>query len=540
MTPRGRMAGIGAFTLASALLLSACGGSGSSDEGDSTAAAEGDSTGVVSISSGEPQNPLTPGMTNEVYGGLVVKNIYSGLVYYDADGAIENEVAESIESEDNQNWTITIQDGWTFSDGTPVTAQSFVDAWKYVANLDNAQNQQYFFNGFAGFSFEEPSDIAVEVVDETTFTAELSQPASDFPLWLGYSAFNPMPEAFFEDPEGFGSEPIGNGPYELESWENDSLITLVPREGYEGPRQPANGGLEMVAYVEEDTAYNDMLDGNLDVLPNVPSSAFATFEDELGERAVNQPAAVIQVVNVPEWLPEFQGEAGVMRRQAISMAIDRETITETLYSGSRTPASDFTSPVIDGFSDDIPGSEILDYDPEGAAEMWEQAEEMDPIGDYTLQIASNADSDHQDWIDAACNTIRTDLGIGCEFAPYTTFDEFLNARDDESVEGIFRGGWQADWPSMSNFLGPIYGTGAGSNDMNYSNEEFDALLAEAAAAEDTATATELYKEAQEILFQDVPGIPLWYQNATGGYAETVENVEFGWDSDPILYQITKE
>ncbi|WP_402464241.1 peptide ABC transporter substrate-binding protein [Isoptericola aurantiacus] len=540
MTPRRRLAGIGAFTLASALLLTACGDSGSSDEGESTATGDGASSGIVSVSSGEPQNPLTPGMTNEVYGGLVVKNIYSGLVYYDADGAIENEVAESIESDDNQTWTITIQDGWTFSDGTDVTAQSFVDAWNYVADIENGQNAQYFFNGFKGYDTEKSSELALEVVDDLTFTAELNVPSSDFPLWLGYSAFFPMPQAFFDDPDSFAETPIGNGPYEIESWEHDSLISMVPREGYEGPRAPANGGLEMVAYTEEDTAYNDMLDGALDVLPNVPTSAFGVFEDELGDRAVNQPAAVIQVVNVPEWLPEFQGDAGVMRRKAISMAIDRDTITETLYSGSRTPAHDFTSPVIDGYSEDIPGSEILEYDPEGAKEMWDEAESMDPIGDYTLQIASNADSDHQDWIDAVCNTIRADLEIGCEFAPYTTFDEFLNARDDESVEGIFRGGWQADWPSMSNFLGPIYGTGAGSNDMNYSSEEFDAKLAEAAAASDTETATTLYKEAQEILFADVPGIPLWYQNATGGYAETVENVQFGWDSDPILYQITKE
>lgn len=415
-----------------------------------------------------------------------------------------------------------------------------MDAWKYTANLENAQNQQYFFNGFEGFSFEENSDIAVEATDDLTITAELSVPSADFPLWLGYSAFYPLPESFFENPDSFNEEPVGNGPYVIDSWTHDQEISLVPNESYEGPRTPANGGLDLVAYTEEDTAYNDLLGGNLDVLPNVPSSAFATFEDELGDRAVNQPAALIQVVNVPEWLPEFQGEAGVMRRQAISLSIDRDTITEQLYSGSRTPAKDFTSPVIDGYSEDIPGSEVLTYDPEQAKELWDEAESMDPIGDYTLNIASNADSDHQDWIDAVCTTIRQDLEIGCEFAPYTTFDEFLDARDNGKVEGLFRGGWQADWPSMSNFLGPIYGTGAGSNDAQYSSEAFDAKLAEAAAAPDTDTATTLYKEAQEILFADLPGIPLWYQNATGGYSENVENVAFGWDSDPILYQISKQ
>jgi oligopeptide transport system substrate-binding protein len=75
--------------------------------------------------------------------------------------------------------------------------------------------------------------------------------------------------------------------------------------------------------------------------------------------------------------------------------------------------------------------------------------------------------------------------------------------------------------------------------MGYSSEEFDAKLTEANGAPDPETAVELYKEAQTILFQDMPGIPLWYNNATGGWSESVDNVVFGWDSDPLLYQVTK-
>jgi oligopeptide transport system substrate-binding protein len=532
---------VGGFALASALLLSACGGNGDTgDTGEGDNGDAGESTGIVSVFSGEPQSELTPGMTNEVFGGLVVKNLYSGLVSYDADGGIENEVAESIESDDNKTWTITIQDGWTFSDGTPVTASSFVDSWKFIANLDNEQNQQYFFNGFEGFSYDEGSDINVEVVDDHTFTAVLKEPSADFTLWLGYSAFYPMPESFYDDPEAWGDTPIGNGPYVVESWEHDQQISMRPSESYAGPRTPANGGLDLIAYTAEDAAYNDLLGGNLDIITNVPSSAFGTFEDELGDRAVNQPAALIQVVNVPEWVEEFQGEAGVKRRMAVSMAIDREAITETIYEGTRTPAHDFTSPVVEGYSDDIPGSEITTYDPDGAKALWDEAQDESPVpDDYTLLLASNADSDHQTWVDAVCNNIRQVLEIGCEFDPYTTFDEFLDARDDAEIKGLFRGGWQADWPSMSNFLGPIYGTGAGSNDAQYSSEEFDDKLVEASRAETPEEATELYKEAQEILFADVPGIPLWYQNATAGYSEAVDNVQFGWDSDPILDQVTK-
>ena len=534
-----RLTVLTALGLAGALALTACGSGGDDDGPD----AGSDGGGVVTVSNGEPQNPLLPAMTNEVYGGLVMQNLFAGLVYYDAEGAVQDEVAESIESDDNITWTITIADGWTFSDGTPVTAESFAKAWDYGAALDNAQNLSYFFEPIQGFSYDENTSLieagGLTVEDDSTLVVTLTQPESDFPLRLGYAAFFPLPEVFFEDPEAFGEKPVGNGPYMLESWEHDSVISLVPNPEYTGKRTPQNGGLDLVAYTDEDSAYNDLLGGQLDIIKNVPASAFPTFEDELGDRAVNQPSAVIQTITVPEWLPEFQGEAGLLRRQAVSHAINRPEVTEKIFSGSRTPATDFTSPVIDGWTEDIPGNDVLDYDPDLAAELWAQAEATSPVGDYTLQIASNADSDHQAWVDAVCNNIRTVLGIGCEFYPYPTFDEFLDARDSGTVPGLFRAGWQADYPAMSNFLGPIYGTGAGSNDGQWSNPAFDAKLAEANGADDPEQAVDLYLEAEAILFEQLPGIPLWYNNATGGWADTVENVEFGWDSDPILYQVTK-
>ncbi|MGW2095813.1 peptide ABC transporter substrate-binding protein [Promicromonospora sukumoe] len=551
MTPRKRLVGLGAFALASSLVLTACGGGGGDDTGD----AEGASTGIVTVGNGEPQNPIIPTMTNETFGSKVTSNVFAGLVYYDAEGVVHNEVAESIESDDNKVWTITLKEGWEFSDGTPVTAQSFVDAWNYGAYGPNAQNLSYFFDPIDGFAdVQVPTDkdgeptgddpasetlSGLEVVSDTEFTATLAQPESDFPLRLGYSAFFPLPEVFFDDPEAFGEAPIGNGPYVLETWEHNSLIELRPNETYAGDREVQNGGVDLIAYTDEDSAYNDLLDGNLDIVTNVPASAFGTFEDELGDRAVNQPAAVIQVINVPEYVKGFEGEAGLLRRQAISMAIDRASITETVFSGSRTPATDFTSPVINGWSEELEGNEVLDFNPDEAKKLWDQAEEIEPWGDEPLFIASNADSDHQSWIDPTCNGIRDTLGIDCEFDAYPTFDEFLDARDSEGIKGLFRGGWQADYPAMSNFLGPIYGTGAGSNDMGYSSEEFDAKLTEANGESDPDAAIELYKEAQTILFQDLPGIPLWYNNATGGWSESVDNVVFGWDSDPLLYQVTK-
>ncbi|GAA4421806.1 ABC transporter substrate-binding protein [Georgenia halophila] len=539
-----RMAGVAASVLAGSLVLAACGGgSGDGGDGGNQEGGGASSSAVIRANGTEPQNPLIPTSTNETGGGKVIDQLFAGLVYYDAEGAVHNEVAESIETEDNQNYTITLEEGWTFSNGEPVTANSFVDAWNYGALLSNAQNSSYFFESIKGFSYDEDSELTgLKVVDDHTFTVELKQPESDFPLRLGYSAFAPLPEVAFEDMEAFGQNPVGNGPYMMDgegAWAHGQSISLVPNPEYSGDRVPQNGGIEFVIYNNEDTAYNDLLSDNLDIIDNIPASAFEVFEEELGDRATNQPAAVIQVLNVPEYLPQFQGEAGNLRRQAISKAINREQITESIFSGSRTPAVDFTSPVIDGWTEDVPGNDVLVYDEQAAADLWAQAEEMEPWGDQPLYIATNTDSDHQAWVEAACNSIRNALGVECQMDGYPTFQEFLDDRDAGEIRGVFRGGWQADYPALSNFLAPIYYTNAGSNDMQYSSEEFDGLINQANGAETQEEANELLIEAQGVLMEDLPGIPLWYQNVTGGHSTLVDNVEFSWRSVPLYYQVTK-
>lgn len=531
------------LALASALALSACSSSDPDEGGASSESTDGGmSTGIVTANGTEPQNPLIPTNTNEVGGGRILDMIFAGLVYYDADGAPHNEVADSIESEDGQNYTITIKDGWTFTDGTPVTAQSFVDAWNYGALLSNEQLSSYFFEPIVGFSYDEDSELTgLTVVDDTTFTVELKQPESDFPLRLGYSAFYPLPEAAFEDIDAFGENPIGNGPYMLDgegAWEHNVKADLVPNPDYTGDRTPANGGISFVFYTTQDSAYNDLLAGQLDVVDAVPDSAFSTFETELGDRAVNQPAAVFQSFTIPQNLEHFTGEEGALRRAAISKAINRQEITDAIFQGTRTPASDFTSPVIDGWSDSIPGSDVLAYDADAAKALWAEADAISPY-EGTFTIGYNTDGGHQAWVDAVTNSIKNTLGISAEGNPYATFADMRTDITNRTITGAFRTGWQADYPSLYNFLGPIYATNAGSNDGDYSDAEFDGLLVKGAAESDIDAANVEFQKAQEILFRDLPAIPLWYSNVTGGSAETVDNVQFGWNSVPLYYEVTK-
>jgi len=531
--------GVAAIALAAAGALALTGCTSGSPE--STGGA-GSSTAVITTNGSEPQNPLVPTNTNETGGGKILDAIFAGLVYYDADGAPHNDMAESIETEDAQNYTIKIKADQKFSNGEPVTANSFVDAWNYGALLSNEQLSSYFFESIEGFSYDEDSELTgLEVVDDLTFTVKLKQPESDFPLRLGYSAFYPLPTAFFDDIDAYGENPIGNGPYMLDgegAWQHNEKIDLVVNPDYDGPRVAQNGGLDIIFYATQEAAYADLQGGNLDVLDAIPDGALSTFQDEFGDRSVTQAAAIFQSFTIPARLPHFDGEEGNLRRAAISKAINREEITDVIFSGTRTPAHDFTSPVIDGYSEDIPGSDVLDFDADAAKDLWAQADAISPWSG-SFQIAYNADGGHQAWVDAVANQLKNNLGIDASGAPYPTFAEVRTAITDRTIQTAFRTGWQADYPALFNFLGPIYATGAGSNDGDYSNADFDALLKEGLAETDLDKANEKFQQAQEILFKDLPAIPLWYSTVNGAWGQTVENVQFGWNSVPLYYEVTK-
>jgi oligopeptide transport system substrate-binding protein len=527
-----------ALVAAGALTLTGCSGGGATDSKPSANA-----SAIITTNGSEPQNPLIPTNTNEVGGGKILDAIFAGLVYYDADGKPVNDMAESIDTDDSQTFTIKLKEGNTFTNGEDVTAQNFVDAWNYGAALDNKQLSSYFFEDIEGFSYDEnvATLSGLKVVDDTTFTVTLKQPTADFPLRLGYSAFYPLPKAAFEDIDAYGQNPIGNGPYKLDgegAWKHDESIALVKNDDYKGGREVKNGGLTITFYAQQDAAYSDLIAGNLDILDAIPDSAFGSYESDLGDRAVNQAAAIFQSFAIPERLEHFSGEEGKLRRQAISMAINREEITKVIFQDTRTPAKDFTSPVIDGFSEDIKGNEVLTFDAKKAKELWDQADAISPWTG-TFQIAYNADGGHQGWVDAVSNQLKNTLKIDASGAPSPTFAEVRTAITDRTIQTAFRTGWQADYPGLFNFLGPLYATNAGSNDGDYSNPEFDALLKKGQGETSEEAANKDFQDAQAILMEDLPVIPLWYANVNGGYGEDVDNVKFGWNSVPLYYDVTK-
>ncbi|WP_407709736.1 ABC transporter substrate-binding protein [Arthrobacter nitrophenolicus] len=543
-----------------ALALTGCGAGGGTTEGGGEST--GDPNKVISAYSNEPQNPLLPANTNEVYGGRVVELLFEGLRTYDADGKPVNALAESIESDDAQNWTIKVKQGTKFTNGEEITATTFVDSWNYAANSKNLQNNGFFFESIEGY--EEVSAVTQETSadgktkttpaptaetmsglvakDDSTITVKLAQPEADWSLRLGYSAFFPLPSAALADPKAFGENPVGNGPYKMEkegAWVHDQSISLVKNPDYSGPREAKNGGVTFKFYTDPGPAYTDLQSDNLDVTDVLPSNALKTYVTDFPDRNATKPVATNSTLNIPPYNPNFQGEAGKLRRQALSYAINREEIAKVIFNGTRTPAKAFVPPVIEGFEEGIKGSEVLKFDAAKAKDLWAQAEKIQPYDDSKpLQIASNTDGGNKEWIDAVANGFKNNLGIQAEIQPFAKFAEVLNLRKSQQLPGLTRAGWQGDYPSLYNFLGPVWATNASSNYEKYTNPEFDKLLKEGLAAKTTEEANAKFNQAQEILFEDLPGLPLWDQARPIVWSNNVVKAETGWNGGIRYFDIT--
>lgn len=528
-----------AGVLAAATMLAGCVGDGGAD------------ADVVVANASEPQNPLIPTNTNETQGGRIIDRIFAGLMSYDANGAPALEVAEAIETADNTNYRIVLQPGWIFSDGSPVTAHSFVDAWNYGALTSNAQLQQGFFSPIDGYdavagvrSAGKPTATAMsglKVISDREFTVRLTAPTIDFTSRLAFAPFYPLPPGAFADMERFGQHPVGNGPYRLvdgDAWQHNVKIDLTANRGYRGNRMPRNTRLRFVFYTGLDTAYADLLSDNLDVLDTLPPSALATFRDDLKDRVATGPGAVNQTLDTPHRLEHFGGEEGRLRRLALSAAINRPQICEKLFADTRTPARDFTVHSLPGFDPDLPGNEALAFDPDRARRLWSAADAISPWGGQYV-IAYNADGGHQEWVDAVANSVKNVLGIDAVGAPQPTFAGMRSQVVDRSIRTAFRAGWQGDYPSLLEFLGPLFTTGAGANDVGYASPEFDAALAKAETAASLPQSYALTSAAQRILLHDMPVVPLWSPTGVAAWSSRVGNVGIIWNGQPDYERIVK-
>jgi oligopeptide transport system substrate-binding protein len=422
-----RFAACLAIPISVALLTSACGGSGGGPGSGGSGGRQTDAT--ISVNSTEPENPLIPGNTNETGGGKVVDALFTGLVEYDPKTAEpRNAVAQSIETTDSKLYTIKLKPGWTFHDGTPVTAQNFVDAWNYTAYSPNGQQNASFFAQIAGFDQVNTQDpdgangplaapqpaaqtmSGLRAVDDQTLEVTLAEPFSVFPTQLGYQAFMPLPRAFFTNQAAFEATPIGNGPFRFVSRQPGANIVLERYEQYGGERKPGVKGIEYRFYESAEAAYADVVSNNLDFIEIIPPSAIAgnLFETDLPNRSVSQTYLGLQRIGFPIYDARFQNP---QLRQALSMAIDREAVNQQIFNGLKPPADGLVAPNVPGRAEGQCG-ELCTYQPAKAKQIFDTTGFQGPI-----ELTSNADAGNAEWMQATCVTITQALGRSATSCP---------------------------------------------------------------------------------------------------------------------------
>ncbi|WP_052359326.1 ABC transporter substrate-binding protein [Actinoplanes friuliensis] len=524
-----------------ALLAAGCSGGGSED----TDAA----SNTVVIGIGEPQH-LIPSNATESSGAQVLSSLFYPLVDFDAQSKPVEVGAESVTSDDNKVWTIKLKSGFTFSNGEPVIADNFIDAWNYGAYGPNAQGASYFYERIEGYADLQSVDpdgeegpkkapepkaktlTGLKKVDDTTFTVTLSAPFAGWESVMGYTAFYPLPKAAFSAPgviaDGFEDAIIGNGPFKMKgTWEHDSQIVVEKVADFKGT-VPKIDGVTWKIYQDQKAEYADLTAENVDVQTTIPIESLAAAPGDLGDRFQKSPSSSFAFVGFPTFQKEF---AKKEVRQALSMAVNRQEMTDQIFLGSQTPATSFVSPVVAGYRDNTCGDNCK-YDPAKAKALYDANG-----GPKKIQVTYNADGGHKAWVDAMCNQIKASLGIECTGVGEPKFADLLTKVEKKEPVGLIRLGWLMDYPLMENYLGPLYGTGGSSNYYGYSNPAFDSLVKEGSAAKTTDEAIAKWQQAEDILAQDMPVIPLRFGQNVFGHSQKVKNVEVDLFSKVDLYKI---
>jgi oligopeptide transport system substrate-binding protein len=474
--------------------------------------------------------------------GLLHLLLFSGLQGGDPiEDQPVNVVASSVTSADQITWTIRLRDGWTFHNGEPVTAHSFVDAWNWSALQTNHTADNSTFSVIAGYGDLNPGDgkrprattmSGLKVLDRLTIQVKLLEPGN---LYLSMWDLAPLPRAFFRDPDAWRKMPIGNGPYQMDGpWKPNVAIKLKRYPDYKGISGLADR-IEFRIY-EGNDCFPDLERGLIDIC-NVQPSDFHAAQREFRGHLIEYPYPPLDSIHFPLYDPRFRNKE---LRQALSLAIDRAAITEGVYGGTATPADSLYPTTVRGRRKNTCSYCLADVPlarRKLEASGWKG----------TLDLFADADPVKLRAAQAVAEEWRRNLGLKVAIHPLD-HAKLLDRGSRRAHTGLF-------WDSTSLDDNPqawieMYHTG--NDDLNwsgYSNGEVDRLIAAGNAEQarvataDTfaqrlpAAAISDYLKAEAIVEEDLPVVPLWYPQHFTAYSRRLRVVTNQVYGDIILDRV---
>ena len=546
-----KMKNIAAVAMAGCMAasLAACGGSASTaastetSTAASTEAATGEeSTGTASgftVQLGANPETLDPALNSAIDGANTLITVFEPLLLIDENNEVIPGQAESYTvSEDGLTWTFTMRDGLKWSDGSDLTAKDFEYSFKRLAAPDTAapyaETVVGMIDGYAdatgnpdketGEMTTEPDFDALNVVaseDGKTLTVTLSYPCAYFDKLAAFAAMSPVQQATVEaNGDAWCTEPdtyICNGPYYISAWVPSERIVLTKNPNYVGgwdSSKIVSDTITLLLLEDSSASYAAYNSGEAQLIKDVPTDEIPslTKAEDGGDFYVDTILGTYYLSLNDQKEPFTDPNV----RKALSLAIDRDYVANTIMQGTYTPAYNLVGPgIVDEsgmFYDNANGgktyiSEDYEANLEAAKQALADAGYPNGEGFPTIEYSTN-DAGYHTPVAEYLQQAWGELGITVNInkVEWASFTPLRRAGDYDAS----RNGWVMDYNDPSNML-ELFTTGNGNNDGKYSNAEFDAAI-EASKVADKSVHFQKLHEAEDILMNDYACIPVAYYN----------------------------
>ncbi|MCG1010808.1 glutathione ABC transporter substrate-binding protein [Salinicoccus sp. ID82-1] len=455
---------------------------------------------------------LDPHAANDGYSLYVMINIYETLVRMNQDLELEPGLAESYEQVDDTTWEFKLREDVTFHDGSPFNAEVV------KANLDRVRDPEV--GSPLEFLFTEIEEV--EVVDDYTVNIHTARPFAALPAHLAHPGGSMISKEVidqdYENMENGGqpltevnANPVGTGFFEFEEIAEGDHITLIRNEDYWGePASPAS--VTFKAVPEDGTRIAELSTGDADLIYPVNPSDVERIDSTDGARAEQHESASMSYLGFNLEKEPFD-DPNV--RRAIAMAIDKEAIINEMLEGIPAVAETPLNPTVKGYSEDL---EPIDHDMEAARSLLEESGYADG---FTAEIIvrDRTTSDIATYIQQALQELNITLEIRqMESGAYQEYT--ANGQHD-----MFMGSWGTVTLDADYGLYPMFHSdnhGAPGNRTFYSNEEVDTLLDEARTETDEAARMQMYEDAQQIIIDEAPLVPIYHSVLLAGINDELE------------------
>jgi oligopeptide transport system substrate-binding protein len=472
--------------------------------------------------------PLTldPAISADTSSHTYVVQIFSGLVRLDHELNIVPDIAESWEkSPDGKTYTFHLRQGVKFHSGREVKAADFKYSWERACDPDTESGTAATYLsdivGAKDMLTGKTGEISgVEVIDDYTLRVTIDAPKAYFLDKLAYPTAFVVDRANVESGKYWWLEPNGTGPFKLKEWRPSQWLILERSQIYYG--EPAK--LEQVVYLLSGAPMARYEKGEIDITP-VSTSYIDQARDETNplylELAVT-PELSLYYIGFNTAKPPFDD---VNVRRAFCHAVDKELIAKVILRDMVNVAEGILPPGMPGYNEALEG---LDYDVEKAKELIATSKYGDvsnllpltlTIGGYGNSIPSYLGAIIQEW--------QQNLGVEISVRQLE-LEKFIYNLKQEKDE-MFTLGWVADYPDPHNFLDILFYTGSENNIFEYSNPSLDALLDQAAIEQDKAIRLAMYQQAEQLVVDDAPCLPLFH----GANHILVEPYVKGYELSPL-------